>query len=137
MVFSDKIKLPSKEFMRDEIEKDEIRREKNRTLQYPYGTHVEIIDRLGNEMDLLPNLEDLKTSDPNLFDLFWNSSALSSNFIYKQNKSLATEIMTRVHEMNNMMYEFECEEDEISVSLVAEKFSKYYKIPKGLYSKTV
>jgi len=70
-VFSGKMKLPSKEKMELEINKARERRKEDLKLQYPYA-HNSLMDMLASELGILPDFNDIKEKDPELYDMIWN-----------------------------------------------------------------
>lgn len=129
MVFSGKACLPSKDFMRKCIDEDEKNRSSKVAIQYPYGIHLKVIDELAKQMDLFPDLDELKANDAELYDLFFNCSAVSSNFIFKSDKSLAIDAMKQVRELNTQVYNFDGVDSttELTNEMVIKEFSKHFK----------
>jgi dimethylaniline monooxygenase (N-oxide forming) len=70
-VFSGKMKLPSKEEMELEINKAREKRKLNLKLQFPYD-HDALMDMLASELGILPDFNDIKEKDPELYDMIWN-----------------------------------------------------------------
>lgn len=70
-VFSGKMKLPSKEEMEFEINKAREKRKLNLKLQFPYD-HDALMDMLASELGILPDFDDIKEKDPELYDMIWN-----------------------------------------------------------------
>lgn len=125
MVFSGKLSLPPKDYMRKCIQEDEKNRSSKVATQFPYGAHLKMIDDLAKQMDLLPDLGELKEKDADLYDLFFNFSAISSNFIFKSNKSLAIEVMKQVRDLNTQVYDFDGIDS--TSDMVIQEFSKHFK----------
>ena len=133
-VFSGKLKLPDKNVMSDLIEKEKRKRNGGKRAQYPYGPYVGILDGLASEMDALPDLNQLKTEDSKLYDMFSNNCLVSTQFVYKQNKELALSVMNDIDSLYKKSYEFDgMSEDSIGIKDVANQFGKYYKLPDELF----
>jgi dimethylaniline monooxygenase (N-oxide forming) len=116
---------------RGEIEKQRAKMMSNkRRAQFPYGTYVELCEKLGKEMDLVPDFEAMKANDPQLYDMFWNDSAFSAHYLYKANKSYASDMMREVHEMTNRVYELNDEAD-LKFPGALKKFSEFYTFQKA------
>ncbi|KAN0019417.1 hypothetical protein ACTFIU_002626 [Dictyostelium citrinum] len=79
-VFSGLINLPSEKVMEEDINKiNEIRNAKYKTL-FPFGDYVLFSDQLAKEINCLPDFEEMKLNDPELYDMCFNSVSCSSVF---------------------------------------------------------
>ena len=125
LVFSGKIKMNRGE-MRNEIEKIKSRMNSpsNRRLQFPYGTYVEICDQLAKYMNLLPDLEALKASEPQIYHMLWNNSITSPQFRFKKKSQIAVEAMNEVNEIVTRVYQIQ---DVFDFENVLVKFKEFYK----------
>ena len=132
-VFSGKIELPTKEQMNQFIDKEIKKRNQNRQSQYPCGPHVLLSDNIANEMNLLPNFDEMRLENPKLFDMFWNKSMISSHFIFKKNQHSALDSMKEIDIMSEHAYDFFNEES--SNQEIALQFSKHYKLPSHMLMK--
>ncbi|KAN0028783.1 hypothetical protein ACTFIV_010641 [Dictyostelium citrinum] len=82
MVFSGIINLPSGKEFDDEINRQlEIRNSdiKNK-FQFPYINPVIHSDEIAKEIGCLPNFEEIKLNDPELYDILWNSFFCNAGF---------------------------------------------------------
>ena len=70
-MFSGKQSLPSKEVMEAEISEARARRTQDLKLQYPYA-HNQLMDMLAKELGILPDYNELKQTNPELYDMVWN-----------------------------------------------------------------
>jgi dimethylaniline monooxygenase (N-oxide forming) len=128
MVFSDKLKLDESR-MRDDIEKMRQKITSNSIrLKSPYGNPVEISENLAQMMNLKPDLESIKQSDPNMFRLFWENLLMTVHYFFDENKQIALELMNQVDEIYNREYVIDKEESEIRFSDILEKFNEVYKL---------
>jgi dimethylaniline monooxygenase (N-oxide forming) len=126
MVFSGKIKYEKNHTLNEfEKQKSKIKSNKRRA-QFPYGTYVEICDTLANEMNLVPDFDEMKTKNPQLYDLFWNGSLFSAHYFFNYNKQYTIDLMREVHELTSREYDYEKESD-LKFFKVLEKFKENYK----------
>ena len=134
-VFTGKIRLPDKKIMRSFIEKEKRKRDACKRSQYPYGSYVNLIDSLASEINALPDLNEFKSKDPKLYDMFYNNCVVSAQFVYKQNKQLALSVMNDIDLLSKKTYKFEdgLNGNSTSIKDVADNFSKHYKLPDGLF----
>jgi len=97
MVFSGKIMLPSRLEMIKYINKvEEETNPLHLTLFYPNGGHLELCDSIAAEMDLLPNFDELKISDPHSYDLLWNYAMCAPQYLFKEDKEFTLKIMNQI-----------------------------------------
>jgi hypothetical protein len=97
MIFSGKIKLPSRCAMIKFIEKtEEETNPSHLNLFYPNGCHLTLCDNIAAEMDLLPNFDKLMLTDPISYDLLWNYGMCGPHYLFKKNKEYALSIMNRI-----------------------------------------
>ena len=125
-VFSGKINLPSIEQMNLFIDKEIKKRNQNRQSQYPCGPHVLLSDNIANEMNLLPNFDEMRLENPKIFDMFWNKSMISTHFLFKKNQQSALDSMKEIALMNERVYDFTNEDS--TKEEIALQFSKYYRL---------
>ncbi len=97
----------------------------NRKEQFPYGLFIEICDRLANKMNLLPDFEELRQKDPQIYKLFWSNLSISAHWIYKQNPQLVIDLMNEIDEL--FVKEYELESDVLSASEKAKKLNQFFK----------
>ena len=71
LVFSGKKELASKEIMHREISEARDLRKLNLKRQFPYGHNI-VMDMLAKEANVLPDFDELKAKDPELYDMAWN-----------------------------------------------------------------
>jgi len=57
--------------MKSEINLARERRKADLKMQYPYA-HNQLMDMLATELGVIPNFEEIKNSDPELYDMIWN-----------------------------------------------------------------
>ena len=113
--------------MRETIDKEENARDLSQ--QYPYGDHLALTDSIAEEMDLLPDFEALKQTDPESFDLFWNYAVFPAQYTFKEDKESAVALMKRVKSLSDRNYQIEeKEQDFFNFSCLAREFNKYYKL---------
>lgn len=97
MVFSDKIKLPSRIDMIKYINKaEEETNPLHLTLFYPNGGHLSLCDSIAAEMDLLPNFEELKKKDSESYDMLWNYAMCAPQYLFKKDKEFTLKIMNQI-----------------------------------------
>merc|ERR1712127_557575 len=82
------MKLPDHEIMNKEIKKNIDKRNRNFRAQYPYGSQVDLIDKLAKELELLPDFQKLKTENPKLYQQLWENVLMSCHFRINENISL-------------------------------------------------
>jgi len=126
-VFSGKLNLPSREKMSQFIDKEIQKRNKKRRSQYPYGSHVSLSDSIANEMDLLPDFDDMRIKNPKHFDMLWNKAMISAHFAFKDNRNSALDMINEINVMDERTYEFQ--NDTPTNKEIATQFSKHYKLP--------
>ena len=131
LVASGKLEL-DKEEMRREIEKlkEAINSKDQRIKQFSYGGSGDICSRLLKEIsqDQLPDLEHLKKSDPNVYDLFKKKIYFPANCFYSQNSNCAEQLAREIAEMWAVDYEFENVIGRELTSLeIAKKFNEKFK----------
>ncbi|CAF0858155.1 unnamed protein product [Brachionus calyciflorus] len=131
MVFSGKRKLPKKELMLEEIDKETKRREKNRRSQYPYGNYVSVCDKLAKENAQLPNFGEIKQKNEHLYELLWNSGVNSNHYFL--NEKMSIDVMNEIFEMDKREFQFEKKFQDLTLEDAVREFSKYYKLPDGIF----
>lgn len=57
--------------MEAEISEARARRTQDLKLQYPYA-HNQLMDMLAKELGILPDYNELKQTNPELYDMVWN-----------------------------------------------------------------
>ena len=133
MVFSGKLKLNQDE-MRKEIDELRLKISKSKLNKHqsqgPYGSQQEISINLAKFMNIMPNLEKYKGSDPNLYRMFNENVLLSSQFFFGEYKEYTLDLMYEMNEIANRVYEFEQgrDEDDIKVAEVNSNFHQFYKM---------
>jgi dimethylaniline monooxygenase (N-oxide forming) len=126
--------LPPRYVIDEEMGRDELLRESLENNQYPHGLYNEIIEKLAFEADALPDFKKIAKTDPKLFEMLWKNGTIPSHFCYDTHKELSIKIMKEVDEIINKKYTLTKEEAENATSsIVASKFSKYFKIPLYLF----
>ena len=133
-VFSGKLNLPVRSIMMDFIAKECAKRDSGRRVQYPYGVHVSICDGIASEIDLLPDLNDIKEKQPDLFEMFDKNMIFSTQYIYKRNPELALRLMNEIDSLYKKSYTFSTD-DVYAISLedVTSRFGKYYPLPNDIF----
>ena len=97
MVFSGKINLPSRLTMIKYINETEDKTNPlHLTLFYPNGGHLVLCDSIAAEMNLLPNFDELKKSDPHSYDLLWNYAMCAPQYLFKEDKEFTMKIMNQI-----------------------------------------
>jgi len=125
-VFSGKMSIPSKEEMLREVSAIREKRDSKTYVQYAFGEHTEIVDILAEQLNVLPDFEKIKKSDPELYHKLWNNPVISSHFVLgTQHDELDRKLLQEVHDMNNFEYTFDDNDPSnyVSISLLAKKFS--------------
>lgn len=134
-VFKGEKKLPPRSMIDSEIAKDESARESLLRNQYPHGYYNEIIDKLAQEVDDLPNFKRIAKTDPKLFDMLWKNGTIPAHFSLKINREFSQRMMREVDEMMNKRYYLTKDEIESPSSyLLAKKFGKNYRVPLHLFN---
>ena len=111
--------------MKKFIEKEENIRRLHLKQQYPYGDHLTLADKIAAEMDLLPNLDELKQTDQDLYDLFWDTGMFATHFLYNTDKELTLKLMKQAKKLAEKSYTFENKDpNSIKYSDVAKAFRK-------------
>jgi dimethylaniline monooxygenase (N-oxide forming) len=133
-VFSDKISLPDRSVMMDFIQKECNKRDSGRRVQYPYGVHVSICDGIASEIGLLPDLNEIKEKEPDLFEMFSNNMIFSTQYIFKENRELALGLMNEIDALYKKNYKFNAD-DVYTISLddVTKSFGKHYPLPDDIF----
>ena len=136
-VFLNEIKLPDKDKLKENVEKEKERRELDHKLQFPNGSYALIIDKLAEELNCLPNLDYLKESNKNLYDMFWKNPILSVHFDYENEskRENCLNVMSKVDEILNTKYSLNIHDDSLHnqiYSEVFEKLNQIYKLPNDL-----
>ena len=133
-LFKGEKQLPPREKIEAEMRHDERLREKAGHNQYPHGIYNELIDKLAAEVDALPDFDELKQNDPDLYRMLWKNGTIVSHFCYKEKPELCIDIMKEVDEIIQKKYVFEEHElDDRSTALLAQKFSRNFRIPLHLF----
>ena len=128
-VFSGKVKLPDRTFIEECLKKQEESRNKDKGAQYPYGSYVSSIDGFAQELRLMPDLEHIKQSDPEIYDYLWNDEVLWSHFLFdKQDHEYFRKMMREVREYKTKVYTIEKSDDQIRQSDIEELFMKNYNL---------
>ena len=112
--------------MRKEIEEIKQRIVLKRKEQFPYGSHPEICDTLAREMNLLPDLDELKRTEPNLYKMFWNNVSVSANWLYKENRELCVSVMKNVDLLYNQEYDFGKSASQMTSAEIVDQFKKHF-----------
>lgn len=131
-VFTQKMRLPTKEKMIEDIEIEEDKRIKDNRSQFPHGKHTNLIDNIAEASEMLPNFEQIKKTDENLYKILWNSAINPNHFFMNDPSSI--KIMNKIYEITNKVYDFKKDNDLSDICKTASKFSENYKIPKGLFT---
>lgn len=125
-MFSGKISLPNRTIMDEYARKLEVKREKDKGAQFPYGPFVMLLDDLARELGILPDFEAIKVSDPELYNYLWNDEVVWSHFLYDKD-DYHKNILKEIHEYKTRVYEIETnDEDEIKQAQIEDLFRKYY-----------
>jgi hypothetical protein len=102
---SGKLKL-DKEEMRTEIDEIKARIRLNLKQQFPYGSIAQITDKLAKMMNLLPDLDEMKKNDPQLFKMFYENVSIPAHWNFEANPEPALELMNEIEQIYNEEYEF-------------------------------
>lgn len=126
-VFSGKLKLPCREIMRDYINTiQEAKNPKHLSLFYPNGEHLVLNDSIAAEMDLLPNLDTLKQTDPDVYHRFWDICMLSANYSFKKDIENSLNVMNQVKSIFDRNYIIS-KKDSKDINFIYKEFNKFYK----------
>lgn len=136
LVFSGKVQLPLKEEMFKFINGLEKKRQLKLKQQYPYGSQVDVIDILANELNISHDFEDLKVSNSELYNQLWNNVSLACQFRLERPSSI--ERLREINELKQKEYLFgdDDTENEASITEIAKVFNeeqKEHQVPIHLF----
>jgi dimethylaniline monooxygenase (N-oxide forming) len=129
LVFSGKIEL-DKSKMNKEIKKlkEMMSSREQRKAQYPYGGSNEVCKNLAIEMscDEQLNIDHLKSSDPEVYEVLANKIYPPANYFYNQNKKSAERLAKEIGDMWKVDHVFENGDNLTSLDF-AKKFHQHFK----------
>ena len=135
-VFTGKKSLPSKEEMHAELEREQLRRPNDYTMQFPYGSPTVIIDKLAEEVGCSPDLTALQNTSPKVYDMFWKNTVLASHFRYvdEATRESCLAVMRQCDEVIHKTYQLNVDlsasaHNEIYQEMY-DKFCQNYKLPR-------
>ena len=123
LVFSGKKSLPAKEVMLEEINKIEKKRLlSKRRVQYPYGSQVDLVDEIASEIGILPDFDQLKAKEPDLYRKLWFNTSVPYHF--RLDLKQARDCVNEIDELKKKVYKFDDDDEhaEISIAKLAVKF---------------
>lgn len=134
-LFCGKKKLPPRDVIDAELAKTELKRDRTDDNQFPRGTYNKLIDELAQECDLLPDMENIKLEDSELYRMLWENGTIPCHFCFNTKRDLSCKILREVDQIIQTNYKFSNDEKiNNSTSLLARKFSKNFKIPVHLFN---
>lgn len=101
MVFSGKVKLPSREELEAGLKAE---RECRNSPQYKYKVQlrrerfVQYPDDIAREIGALPDLDSIKESDPDVYRILWEGPLASIHYRLNENKEFA---LKHIHEIDD------------------------------------
>lgn len=128
MVFTGQTKLPDQSVMSKFVECLKEKRDLDQGGRFPYGMPVNLVDELAKEVNLMPNLDEIKSNDPNLYDMMWNNEVFVTHFFYDQNKDLADDLLRQVDEIKKKVYKLNNDQPGYDQTLINNEFTKNFKL---------
>jgi dimethylaniline monooxygenase (N-oxide forming) len=126
-VFSGKVALPDKQIMKDYIE-GENKIKRNLYFQFPHGIFFCLSDNLARNANLMPDLDKLAKTDPELFDKLWNYPMANFHYYLHNRDANFNYMLNNLVDLEEKRYEFDNNEEFPRVYELALKMSKYYNI---------
>lgn len=125
LVFTGKRALPERDVMLKEIEKLSKRRQLSSTrLQYPYGSQVDLVDEIARQIGILPDFEQMKNEDPELYRKLWFNTSVPYHF--RLDLQQARDDINELDRLKGEIYAFDDDDEqaEISIAELAKKFQE-------------
>lgn len=95
--FKKRINFTSLEKMTEGIEYERSIRKKKPRPQFPHN-YIELANSIAEEMNLMPDFENLKENDPEVFDILWEGVTIPDFYKFNESKELAINSIKKVNE---------------------------------------
>lgn len=90
-VFANKVDFPSEESFRVALEEERRIRQLSPRPPFPHGDYVGLADSIAKEVKCLPDFEQLKSTNPTLYELIYKSPVVPADYCFTQDGILRPE----------------------------------------------